>query len=112
MCYRSRSESNVVRFFKIRRLAFLKWSICIGLPQFILVKNLICQNLKDMNLNSTIILFALSGEIINEPNVINAALVTPTMQLSVPANANPGTYNATVTVINSITGCVSASIPL
>jgi hypothetical protein len=45
-------------------------------------------------------------------NVTNAALPASPIILVVPGAAPPATYTGTLTVTNSITGCVSAAIPI
>ncbi len=44
-------------------------------------------------------------------DVVNAIL-NPTITLTVPGSATPGIYNASLTVTNSSTGCVSNSYPI
>ena len=44
-------------------------------------------------------------------DLTNVALTVSPIVLSVPGGAAPGTYNATLTVRNSTTGCVSSSSP-
>ena len=45
-------------------------------------------------------------------DVVNAALPATPISITVPGAAVAGTYNATITVRNSTTGCVSASQPI
>ncbi|WP_276372452.1 gliding motility-associated C-terminal domain-containing protein, partial [Chryseolinea sp. H1M3-3] len=45
-------------------------------------------------------------------DVVNAALPATPISITVPGAAAAGTYNATITVRNSTTGCVSASQPI
>src|SRR5690606_13668948 len=42
-------------------------------------------------------------------DVVNAALPASPITITVPGAAAPGTYNATITVRNTVTGCVSAT---
>ncbi|HYG18385.1 MAG TPA: hypothetical protein VD816_05620, partial [Ohtaekwangia sp.] len=45
-------------------------------------------------------------------DVINAALTASPLAITVPGAAAPGTYNATITVRNTVTGCGSTSVPV
>ena len=45
-------------------------------------------------------------------DVVNAALPATPISITVPGAAIAGTYNATITVRNSVTGCVSVSSPI
>jgi hypothetical protein len=53
--------------------------------------------------------FDLAAEGQGFADVVNAALPATPVAITVPAGALPGTYNATLTVLNTTTGCISAA---